>query len=142
LNASMKSNGRMLPMPKGLAIGLIYAAIWTAVNVAVVAYLFAEEILVFESIGYFIVFILMSSSYLCSKVSYAKTGRKQMLVCICAATGYLLTLIMINVLFFGCKFEAVGVTLMCVFGGSALSLLGRRRDGGFNRGHVRKKTRR
>ena len=118
-----KLNGRAVGMPEGLAIGILWAIGWTALSVMVIGLLITKEIIKFEWIGYCIVFILISAPFIGSKIAYRKIKCKRLPVSTYTAAIYFVVLLGLNALCFGGRFEAVGVTLMCVCSGAFLSVL-------------------
>ena len=124
MQVQSKLNGRATSVPRGLALGTGLAVAWSALCIMLISLLVSKEIIGFGSIGYGIVFVLITSSYLSAKISYLKIKQKRIQISVIAAGIYFLILMIVNILFYGGEYTAVGVTLACVICGAVVSLLG------------------
>lgn len=123
--------GRASSTPAGLACG---AALSMAVTIAVsalLARLVDTQRLEWEKIGYGILVLLPTASFLGAMLSYHKIRRQRMAVCMASGGIYMGMLLAMTALFFGGQYASVGISCALVLGGSlAAGLLGLRSEKG------------
>lgn len=115
---SRRVTGKACSIPVGLLYGNLISLLVTMVLSVLLAFLLDHEKIKWDVIGYGILFTILISSYVGSKASHRKIKRQQLLVCSMSGLLYWGTLLLITALFFGGKYEAVGVTGLLVAGGS------------------------
>ena len=123
MNQYQKHTGRALSIPGGLMYGGIVSLVITLIGATIVAKLLDGEILEESEIGYAAMVILMLASCAGTMTAQAKIKRQYLLVSGLSAGLYSAVLFSITALFFGGQYEAVGVTLLLILGGSVLALL-------------------
>ena len=129
-----KVTGKTMSMPAGLAAGAAVSQGETLLFAGVLAKLVDSERMAMENIGYGIMLLLLTASFLGALVSFGKIRRQRMLVCGVSGLIYFAMLLSITALFFGGQYSAVGVTALLVLAGSAAAaLLGLRQNGGGKR---------
>lgn len=134
---NQKPTGRAASMPVGLINGAGISLGITILGSAVIAKMLDMRKMDEKMIGYAVMIMLMTASFLGAMVSRNRIKRQHLLVCCLAGVIYLLELLGITALFFGGQYEAIGVTMSVVFGGSMLALLCGGRSSGAGR---RRKT--
>lgn len=131
---NQKPSGRASSMPTGLLTGLLVSLGITLLLAAVSAKLVDKRWIEEKDIGYCAMVILMAAPFIGNRVAQNRIKRQRLLVCAMSGGLYFLSLMGITALFFGGQYEAVGVTLLLIAGGSALTMLvGNRKKGGRNR---------
>ena len=115
-------NGRAMSIPGGVVLGGIWGLIWTLIGSGLLGWLIHTEKLAEHTTGYGSMMILLSASILGSLISYRKTKRQRILVCLGAGGVYLLMLIGMTALFFGGQYTGFSVTALLIMGGSLASV--------------------
>ena len=108
---------------------------------AILAYLIQKESVAYDAMGYGIMMILLGSSLAGSYLAWRKIKHRRAAVCLATGGTFFLMLLSITALFFGGQFEAVGVTALLIFSGSASVILAGLGQGRADRHRVRKKPR-
>lgn len=135
MTMNRKPTGTTMSMPAGLAIGGICSLLITVVLSAIVAKLTESEVIAQESIGYFVISILLISSVAGSLVSFRKIQRRRLVVCLISGLIYYCVLLSITAMCFGGQYQGVGVTGMAILCGSCCAgLMGLRDKSGSRRG--------
>lgn len=124
-----KTTGRASSMPAGLAVGAIFAIIWTVTGAMIVALLVSGETLPETAIGYGALIILLTASFGAAQISFHKIKHRRALVCLLSGVIYLSMLIGMNALFFGGQYTGVGVTALAILGGVGTAILTGLRQG-------------
>lgn len=128
-------SGKTVSIPAALAIGAIISLSATIVFSTFLVKLINSEILPFEKIGYGIMLLLLTSSFLGAETTYLSVKRRKLMVCTLSGLLFIIILLSITALFFGGQYEAVGVTCALVMAGSiSAGLLGFKQKGK-GRGH-------
>lgn len=104
------TSGRALSTPMGLLYGTAASMLITLLGAVVLAWLINLEKLQWEQIGYGIMVLLLTASFLGALAAYHKIKRQRMMVCILAGLLYLAVLASLTALFFGGQYEGVGVS--------------------------------
>lgn len=123
---SNNNSGKTMSMTGGLLAGGIWAVAVTLAGAMALAAALGKGMLDWSDAGIAIVGILLISSYVGTTVSVQKIRRRRFLVCIGACCVYFSALMLITGLFFGGKYEAVGVTLSVTCAGSICAMLTRK----------------
>lgn len=119
--------GKAMSLPAGIAIGGGAALVVTLFLAAGLTQLVLSERIDEGSIGYWASGALPACSALGALIAVGVIKRKRMQVCLLTGALYFITLLAINVLFFGGQFSGVGVTvLLILLGTGAVGLLGAR----------------
>lgn len=134
---NQKPTGRTSSMPAGLALGGLISLLVTVLGSAGIAALVNGETIQETQIGYGIMIVVMMASFLGAFTAATKIRRRRLLVCGLSATVYFGILMAVTAVFFGGQYEAVGVTLLLVFGGAALPIF---TGGPIRRGGKRRKA--
>ena len=117
-----KPSGRALSMPAGLLHGTLASLGITLGFVALISKLLDSERIQAETIGYWIMFMLIIATSIGAVISCWKIKRQRVMVCLAAGGIYYLTLLAATALFFGGQFESVGVTGLIIFLSSAAAV--------------------
>lgn len=104
-------------LPKGLGISMIVSVGSALVGSAVGAWLLSLEKIEEGNIGYITMILLLVSSFLGALVATRLINEKRMLVCLCAGSVYLLSLLGITALFFGGIYSGVGESALVILAG-------------------------
>lgn len=121
--AGKQRNGRASSIPAGLGAGAGVSISVTMVGTAVLAKLLDKETIQWEAVGYGILIMVMLSAMLGGITAMKKIKRQPGIVCLLSGFVYWGILLSITALFFGGQYEAVGVTLLLVAGGSGCAFL-------------------
>lgn len=136
-----KASGRAVSIPHGLLTGMVVSVGWSILCAAITSMLVVNEIIPYETLGYCVLIILITASFVAAEVSYSKIKHRRVFITGCAGGMYFISLLMMNALFFGGQYRGVGVTVLAILGGAGASLLlGLRREG--KRSQVKYKKRR
>lgn len=130
----LKNTGRASSVPAGLAAGAAVSAVMTALGTVLMAVFLHREMIAWETIGYGILTMIMLSAYLGAVTAWRRIRRQKLLVCLMSGVVYFGFLLLLTALFFGCQYEAVGVTGLLVAGGIGCAAMtgagkGRHRSG-------------
>lgn len=121
--AGKQRSGRASSIPAGLGAGAVVSVLVTMVGTAVLAKLLDQETIRWEAVGYGILFMVMLSAMLGGITAMKKIKRQPGIVCLLSGFVYWGILLSITALFFGGQYEAVGVTLLLIAGGSGCAFL-------------------
>lgn len=113
-----KITGRAASMPIGLLEGTLVSIMLTIMASAMIAKMVDREVLLWEHMGYGIMIALLTASMAGAIVSIHRIKRRVLLVAALSGLLYALVLLVITALLFGGQYEAVGVTLSLILGGS------------------------
>lgn len=127
---NQKPSGRASSMAGGLLTGWTVSIIVTVLLTALAAKMVDSQVIGEKDIGYCAMVILLAAPFCGTRTAQKRIRRQQLIVSVISGSLYFLTLMGITALFFGGQYEAVGVTLLLVAAGSALTfLLGNRQSG-------------
>lgn len=119
------NTGKSSSVPAGLAAGAAVSMIVTGIMSGILAVLLNRESISWEMVGYGILMMIMLSSFLGAVTANAKIRRQKLLVSLMSGFLYWGILLSITALFFGGRYEAVGVTAFLIVGGcGCASMLG------------------
>lgn len=110
--------GRSASVPAGLALGAAVGLGVVLTGTGVLAVLLDAEKIAWENIGYGIMISLLLGAFVAAWFACWRIKRQYILVSIMSGVTFLGLLMCITALFFGGKYEAVGVTSLLVAGGS------------------------
>lgn len=123
MTVNQKPSGRASSMPAGLMAGLTVSLGVTLLLAVVSAKLVDIQWIGEKDIGYCAMVILMLAPFTGARAAQRKIKRQRLLVSLMSGGLYFLMLMGITALFFGGQYEAVGVTMLLVAGGTGLTLL-------------------
>ena len=126
-----RATGRALSIPAGIGLGVLAGVGVTLVGAGFLAWLMAQERLQSEGVGYAIIVVLLVASSLGALVAAGKIKRLRVQMCLLSGAVYYLVLLMITALFFGGKYQGMGVTAMVVLigcGAASLTSLSNRKS--------------
>ena len=112
-----KQSAWLQKLPKGLGISLIVSLGSTVIGSAIGAWLLNSGRIGEGNIGYITMILLLVSSFLGALVATRLINKKRMLVCLCAGSVYLLSLLGITALFFGGIYSGVGESALVILAG-------------------------
>lgn len=127
--AGKQATGRASSVPAGLAAGAGVSVLVTLSGTALLAKLLDAQTIQWEAIGYGILTMVMLAAMLGSITAMKRIRRQAGIVCLLSGFLYWGILLSITALFFGGQYEAVGVTLLLVVGGSGCAFLLNSRQG-------------
>lgn len=131
--AGFARTGKTSSIPGGLAVGAVVSVVMTMALTALWAWLLDREMISWENVGYGVLITIMLSAFAGAVAAFGKIRRQRLLICMMSGTVYFGLLLSITALFFGGRYEAVGVTAILVFGGCFIASLtgtGPKRGGG------------
>jgi putative membrane protein (TIGR04086 family) len=118
---SKKVRGRATPMSAGIAWGVLVTVLTTVLLVAALVWLVLANKIDVAQLGYYIMGILILSSFLGAIVSGLKIKRRWLLVSVVVGGIYYLLLLLMTAFVFGGYFRGVGVTGAMIMLGSVAS---------------------
>ena len=118
MTTNKKVFGKAGSMPLGLAAGTAVGLLITIVFAVAMTQLVLGGKLEEEAMGYGAMMAIPVSAAMAALVSFAIVKRRRMQVCMLTGMAYLLSLVAINVLFFGGQFQGLVVTIMLILLGS------------------------
>lgn len=136
----IKTTGRAMSMPGGLAVGGGVSLGITLAGCGLLAWLVGSERIDSQNIGYWIMALLLLGSFIGAVVACGRIKRQRLLVSVMSGAVYMGILLSITALFFGGQYDGVIVTTILVLGSSlAAGLLELRQEGGPKKSGVRKR---
>ena len=123
MTVNRKVTGTSLPIPSGLAIGVLSAVLTTFTGTLLASILIDKEIIMWGQSGYAVMIILIISSWIGAEVTANKIKRRRVMVCVASGVGYFIALLMITGLFFGGKYSGVGESGLLILCGSTLGII-------------------
>ena len=133
---SKKVRGRATPMLVGIGWGVVTAVAIAFLLVAVLVWLVLANKIDSEHLGYYIMGILLLSSFLGAMVSSQKIKRRWLLVSAVVGVIYYFFLLLMTAFVFGGHFRGVGVTgAMIMLGCVASGVLGIKMKGGHTKNY-------
>lgn len=121
--SAQKTTGKTASIPGGLAWGGAVSLGLTILLSGVLAWLLEKETILWENTGYWIMGMLLLSSFIGAWISAGRIKRQRLVVCLMSGLVYLGVLLSMTALFFGGQYEGVGVTMLLVLGGSMTAAL-------------------
>lgn len=116
--SAQKISGKTVSIPSGLFYGGTASIGLTLLLSILLAKLLETEAILWENSGYWIMGMLLLSSFLGAWVSIGRIKHQRLVVCLMAGLVYLGLLLSITALFFGGQYDGIGVTALLVLGGS------------------------
>lgn len=124
-----KVTGKAMSMPGGLALGGLVSIGITVAGAILSANLVLKEVIPADSIGYCSLVILLLSSMLGAAVAVNRIRHRRLYVCALSAVIYYGTLLGATALFFGGRYQGMGVTALVVLAGAgAVALVGTKQN--------------
>ena len=125
MSTNQKVTGKASSLPVGITLGVLIALIVTLIGSAVTAWLIVGEKIGEGSVGYCSAFITLLASVLGSEISWLRTKRLRLQVCLITGAAYYLLLLAVTAVFFGGIYLGMGMTAITVFCGcGSIALLG------------------
>ena len=132
-----KQTGRAVSMTNVIITGTSTALAFVLLCALITAKLLETEILAQSSTGYAVMIILTAASWMGAAIAESRVKRKRGVVCLLSGICIYGILLATTAMFFGGQYEAVGVTMLVVLGGSlSASFVGIKEK----RGRIRKKS--
>ena len=116
-------HGRAVSVPVGLGISLIITGTLTITATAVIAIMINNEIIQWTQVGFWIMVILLVSSFLGGKIAIYTIKRQRMLVSFMSGVLYWALLLCITALLFGGNYGSVWETGALIIAGSITAAL-------------------
>ena len=123
MTVNQKVTGTALSVPAGVAMGSAVSLLITAVGSMLVAKLISEEVLMDTAIGYGAMVILLLASALGAMIAATKVKRLKLQVCLLTGVAYYGALLAVTALFFGGRYQGMGVTALLVLAGTGSTIL-------------------
>lgn len=123
MHQKFKPRGKATAIPVGLAIGGVISLIITLVGSAATAYLVLNQQIGENSVGYASIVILLLGSSMGAWGAYTCIKRQRLQICLLSVAVYYLSLLAITALFFGGRYQGMGVTAIVIFIGGAIVAL-------------------
>ena len=116
MKTSVKVKGTATSMPKGLLLGLTVGMGLTFVLSAVLTWLTLDGKINPNSTGYYSMGLIVLSSMIGALLSAIRIQRRWMLVCLVNGAVYFVLLLLITAVFFGGRYQGIGVSaiLVCI----------------------------
>ena len=113
-----KGNGTVSLMTSGLALGTMISVVITLIGAAISAAMISSETIPEDSSAYCAMAILLISAITGASAGAGKVKEKRLYVCGMIGAIYFLVLLATTALFFGGRYEGVGVTSLVNLAGS------------------------
>lgn len=123
MTINRKVTGTAVSIPKGISLGMIGAFGCTLIETFIAASLIEKEIIPWESVGYSILIILLTSSWTGAMISSHKIQRLKYMICALSGIIYFSMLVIFSLLFFGGQYSGVGETFLLIICGSILAMI-------------------
>jgi hypothetical protein len=141
MGMNQKVTGRAMSMPAGIALGIVISLTVTLIGAFLLGWLIDNQTLEVNSIGYGSMVILLSASALGSLAAKSLIKHRLLVVCLISGTGYYLSLLAITALFFGGRYQGMGVTLVMVLAGAGTAgLLSMKKKKSITKGYRKLQT--
>ena len=140
MTVNQKVTGTAVSIPVGLALGTLVSLGITGLLSALAAWMILSGKIPESSVGWCAMAILTAASAAGAATAIAKIKRRRFQIGMASGSLYFGCLLAATAMFFGGRYEGIGVTAMMIFCGCALViLLG---PGGQNRAGCRKRKKR
>lgn len=116
-------SGKALSVPAGLGVSLTVNVSVALVTLVLVAYNVHKKIITWEAVGYYIMIILLVSSFLGAKIAIATTKTHPVVVAAMSGILFWSFLLGVTALFFGGRYGSVLETAALINGGSVAAVL-------------------
>ncbi|MBE6986018.1 MAG: hypothetical protein E7433_01145 [Ruminococcaceae bacterium] len=122
---NQKVTGTASSLPVGIILGVLTALLVTLMGSAVTAWLILGEKIGDSSVGYCSALITLLASAFGSEISWLRTKRLRLQVCLITGVAYYLLLLAMTAVFFGGIYLGMGMTAISVLCGcGTIALLG------------------
>ncbi len=118
-----KLTGKAAGMPMGILIGVMVSVMTTLICSAVLAWLISTEKMQADAIGYGVAVALLVASFIGALAAVARIKRLRTQVSLITGGVYYLVLLSVTALFFGGRYQGMGVAAIFVILGSGLTAL-------------------
>lgn len=118
-----RKSGKTVSVPTGLGISLITNILLTAIMSGALAFCVDKKTIPWETIGYYIMIMLLVSSFAGGKAAIATIGTQYLLISAMSGLLYWMFLLCFTALFFGGSYDAVGETGALIMAGSLTSAM-------------------
>lgn len=118
-----KKTAKQVSLPLGIGIGIITGMVITVIGAMLAAWMIAGEKIGQGSIPYAAILILVIAAAIGAFAATLLIKEKRLIVCLSTGAGYYLCLIGCTALFFGGQYQAMGISALAVFLGSAITIL-------------------
>ena len=120
---NLKTNGKAVSIPAGLALGGFVSTSITLIGCLILANSVKTGLLKPENIGYGMLIQLLTASFMGAMTAHASIKHRKKMVCILSGVIYYMILIIITALFFGGQYQGFGVTGLVVLAGALTTCL-------------------
>ena len=120
MHMNKKVKGITMGVPVGLAIGVLISLIITLAGTALASYLLVKEKIGEGTIGFAAILILSIAAIIGALCAVSVVKRLRLQVCLMTGAGYYLSLLALTALFFGGRYQGMGISALIVLGGCAL----------------------
>ena len=118
-----KKTGIHISLPFGIGIGIVVSLVISLLGAAISAWMIAGETLGESSIPYATVVIVTVASLMGALVAAWLVKGKRLVLCAATGAGYYLCLIANTALFFGGRYQGLGISALAVLIGCAAAIL-------------------
>ena len=127
----LKRKGTTIGIPAGLGIGALISLLTTLAGAALVSYLVAAEKIGEGTIGVSAMIILAVAAAVGAWCAVCVVKRLRLQVCMMTGACYYLSLLALTALFFGGRYQGMGISALIVLGGCTLVALIPSKNGQF-----------
>ena len=113
-----RTSGKTVSVPAGLGISLLTNVLITAIAISLIAYCVEQKKIPWETVGVYIMFMLLISSHLGAKAAISAIRTQYLLVSAMSGLLYWMFLLCFTALFFGGSYDAVFETGGLIMAGS------------------------
>ena len=123
MTVNRKVTGTAVSMPMGIGIGCGISMILTILGAGLAAKLISAEVLRENAIGYGAMMIILISSIAGAGIAVNKVKKRMLQVSVLVGMFYYALLLAMTALFFGGKYQGMGVTALLVMAGCGVVVL-------------------
>lgn len=123
MTVNRKVTGTSVTMPIGIGIGCGISLVLTIIGAGIAAKLISMEVLREEAIGYGAMLIILAASICGAGIAVKKVKKRMLQVCALVGAIYFASLLAMTAMFFGGKYQGMGVTAMLVLAGCGVVVL-------------------
>lgn len=116
-------SGKSVSVPMGLGLSLAMNVVITTVSAVVIAVMVEQGKIAWEAVGYWIMFTILTSSFVGTRVAISSIKTQAFMVAIMSGTVFWVCLLCMTALFFGGNYSSVFETALLIFGGSITAAL-------------------
>ena len=120
MHKNKKVTGTVMGMPAGVGFGTLVSLIITLAGAALVSYLITTGKIGEETIGFSAMIILAVAATLGAWCAVNVVKRLRLQACMMTAVSYYLTLLALTALFFGGRYQGMGLSALIIIIGSGL----------------------